>query len=120
MPVLHLKDAVLEHHAWWERFERVLHSHPADTAPSHVIHDHECTIGQWLHGEGARAFAEHHEFQKVKTLHGRLHDLAAKAWQAKVDEAHDLLDETLEEIKRIRHDMFMAWGQLNDIIGVYD
>lgn len=120
MAVLHFHQAVSEHHAWWERFEEFLQGHTDDLEREHVAHDHSCTIGRWLHGDDGAVFAHHPEFQAVKALHKRLHNVAGELWQARVDEAQERMQQLLDDAKQIRHELFMAWSALNEIVGVYE
>ena len=120
MAVLHFHKAVSEHQDWWERFEDFLHGRIDGLEFHHVAHDDACTIGSWLHGEDGAPFAHHPEFQVVKLLHKQLHELAGDLWHAKKDEAHERIEALLEEVHEIRHQMFLAWGVLNDVVGVYE
>lgn len=123
MPVLHFQNAVMEHTEWWNRFEHFLHT--GENASGHnleaddIARDDLCAIGHWLHGDGMR-FAEHSVYQEVKYLHKEMHVLAGRAWHAKADGDHDLLSSLITDIKKIRHEMFMAWADLNTIVGAYE
>lgn len=127
MPVLHLQDAVLEHAAWWTAFEALLRSEGnAVAAPSKrslehpaVARDDQCAIGRWLYGDGAQ-FSDLAAFQMVKNLHKELHDLSGMALLAKSEGSLELVVALIGDIHKIRHDLFMAWDALNDIIGGYD
>lgn len=127
MPVLHLQDAVKEHVEWWAAFEAFLRADlnatPNDAihAPEHqdVARDDRCAIGRWLHGDGAQ-FSNLAAYQMVKNLHKELHDLSGMAWQARVSGNLALMESLIGDIHKIRHDLFMAWDALNDIIGGYD
>lgn len=127
MPVLHLQDAVKEHAEWWAAFDAFLHADP-NAPPSVAIHaperqdvarDDRCAIGCWLHGDGAQ-FSNLAAYQMVKNLHKEMHDLSGMAWQARVAGNLALMETMILDIHKIRHDLFMAWDALNDIIGAYD
>jgi hypothetical protein len=127
MPVLHLQDAVLEHAQWWSAFEHFLHSDEnaaIDLANRRleredVARDDRCAIGRWLHGDGAQ-FSDLAAYQMVKNLHKELHDLSGMALFAKTQGNLELVQVLIGDIHKIRHDLFMAWDALNDIIGGYD
>lgn len=133
MPVLHLQDAVREHAEWWAAFETFLHADPTviptPNAPPNtgtyaperqdVARDDRCAIGRWLHGDGAQ-FSNLAAYQMVKNLHKELHDRSGMAWQARVAGNLALMEALIRDIHKIRHDLFMAWDALNDIIGSYD
>ena len=127
MPVMHLQDAVLEHAQWWSAFEHLLHSDEnAAIDPTNrrfdredVVRDDRCAIGRWLHGDGAQ-FSDLAAYQMVKNLHKELHDLSGMALFAKTQGNLELMQVLIGDIHKIRHDLFMAWDALNDIIGGYD
>jgi predicted GTPase len=124
MKILHFQDAVLEHTEWWDRFERFLNSegHDSDDAQlryEDIVHDDKCAIGRWLHGDGAQ-FAEFKSYQRVKSLHKDLHDLSGRAWQAKTNGEMETMASIVAEIKVIRHELFMAWSALNEVVGSFD
>jgi hypothetical protein len=53
----------------------------------------------------------------VKTIHRELHALAGKMVQAKAEANRVLLEELTAQMNQIRHDLFIAWDALNDMVG---
>lgn len=116
MAVLHFQQAVEEHLNWLENFKAALGGDFKALKAEEIIRDDVCTIGMWLHGEGEK-FAHLKEFQRVKELHKKVHDVATRLWKARRQHEEACLDDLLNELDDVKHVMFLAWSDLNSLIG---
>lgn len=120
MGVLHFQDAVENHHKWLDDFIASLSGADEKLCREQVVRDDLCVIGQWLHGEGIK-FSHLPEFQAVKDLHKTIHDIAARAWDAKKQHENQAqVDTILKELEEAKHALFMSWNDLNFVIGSLD
>ncbi|MFC1673026.1 CZB domain-containing protein [Pseudomonadota bacterium] len=84
-----------------------------------IGHYDKCVIGQWLYGAG-QEFAHLEAFQCIVVFHKKVHDLAAQAWLANSKSDHDLVEDLLTQLDDFKYQMFMAWADLNAVIGSHD
>lgn len=119
MAILHFQNAVNAHVLWSQKFADYLEGHHVSAEFDHVHRDDLCVIGQWLHGEGD-CYQHLSQFAVVKTIHRELHALAGKMVQAKAEANRVLLEELTVQMNQIRHDLFIAWDALNDLVGAYE
>lgn len=119
MAILHFQNAVTAHLQWSREFAAYLEGHSVSAEYAHAGRDDLCVIGKWLHGEGA-GFSHFEPFGVVKTLHRELHELAGQAVQAKAASDRTLLNGLMGQMDQVRHDLFMAWSDLNEMIGALE
>lgn len=119
MAILHFQNAVNAHLLWSQEFAAYLEGHHISAEFEEVHRDDLCVIGQWLHGEG-EAYSHLKHFDTVKSLHRELHALAGQAVQAKATGKLKQLDGLIAQMDRVRHELFMSWHALNDLVGALE
>ena len=119
MAILHFQEAMIHHHEWLAKVIVCLTSDSCDLTSHEIISDHNCLMGKWLHGSG-QYFSHLPEFQTVLTQHRILHETAGRAWKAKKDENMEQVQALLEDLSRLKKDMFVSWNELNSAIRSFE
>ncbi len=92
---MNLDNAVLAHHVWKTHLKSVIANKGRIDAEV-VRRDDCCEIGQWLHGEGARAYGHTPQFtalmDKHKVFHVEAGKVAAFVNTARYDEAARMVE----------------------------
>lgn len=74
---LNMRLAIEAHLKWKERLENTLAGSSGEHLEVGVVAaDDRCTLGQWLHGEAKRQFAQHPEYASLAKAHSEFHLLA--------------------------------------------
>lgn len=75
-------EAIGKHSKWKSKLRRYLEQQDGTLHPDEVSLDHNCFLGHWIYGEGAR-HSSLPEYKKLKFEHARFHvaasDLIRKA-----------------------------------------
>ncbi|HEY9164291.1 MAG TPA: CZB domain-containing protein [Magnetovibrio sp.] len=119
MAILHFQNAVSAHMLWSQNFHEFLEGRHDSAEFQDVHRDDLCVIGKWLHGEGS-CYCDLNHFNTVKSLHCELHAIAGQAVEAKSQSNQPLLDDLMGQMDRLRHELFMSWHALNDLIGALE
>lgn len=93
---LNMRLAIEAHLKWKERLEKALAGSSAEHLEVGVVAaDDRCILGQWLHGEAKRQFAQHPEYAALVRAHSDFHlmagDILCDAHDGKVEDARDKL-----------------------------
>lgn len=70
-------QAIGKHSKWKSKLRRYLESYDGSLHPDAVSLDHNCFLGSWIYGEGAR-YSLLPEYTKLKYEHARFHTLASE------------------------------------------
>ncbi len=102
---LNMRLAIEAHLKWKERLEKAL----AGSAGEHlevgvVAADDRCTLGQWLHGEAKRRFAQHPEYAALVKAHSEFHLMAGDILCDAHDGRHDSARDKLRSVFRQKSD----------------
>ncbi len=69
--------AVAESHVLlFSRLKNYVHGELEEESADFVDHAHQCELGAWLHGEGARHFGHLSAFNHLREIHEKFHDEA--------------------------------------------
>lgn len=83
---LNFKTALESHLGWKVRLMNVIDGTSEETIDPRIVScDDQCTLGKWLHGEGAIQFGEQVGFQNVVTAHAHFHRCAGHALELALD-----------------------------------
>ncbi len=93
---LNMRLALEAHLKWKERLEKTLAGSSGESLEVGVVAaDDRCTLGQWLHGEARRLFAQYPEYDSLVKAHADFHlmagDILCDAHDGRTDEARDKL-----------------------------
>jgi len=99
---LDMKVALDAHAAWKGRLESQIRGDAGETlSVATVAADSNCALGQWIHGDGKRQFADYPEYAQLCKAHAEFHLCAGGI----LSDAHDgntvAADEALK--KNFRH-----------------
>lgn len=96
---LNMKLAIEAHLKWKERLEKALAGEASEALQvGHVAADDRCVLGQWLHGDAKRLYAQVPEYQELVRSHADFHLLAGDILCDAHDGRHDVARE------KLRHD----------------
>lgn len=73
---MNFEQGVAEHLAWKDRLFEFLARPDARLNPSEVASDQNCTLGKWIHSEGAN-YADYSEFAALRSEHAHFHKVVA-------------------------------------------
>lgn len=101
-PEFGFQDAIDAHLDWKRRLINTVAGWSSDVLPrNHVETEHDCRLGQWLDGAGARRFGGIPSFGQLVRHHQEFHRTALRiielAEGGKVTEAEDLLNGPFRE-----------------------
>ena len=83
---LDMKVALDAHTAWKARLESQIRGDAGETLNvATVAADSNCALGQWIHGDGKRAFADYPEYDQLRKVHADFHLCAGGI----LSDAHD-------------------------------
>ncbi len=83
---LNFKTALESHLGWKVRLMSVIDGSSEETIDLRIVScDDQCTLGKWLHGEGAVQFGEQMGFQNVVAAHAHFHRCAGHALTLALD-----------------------------------
>ena len=68
--------AIKVHSDWKQKLAEYIVRPDGHLKPTDVGLDHKCSLGEWIHGDGA-AYSKFPEFSILKTEHTRFHKAAA-------------------------------------------
>lgn len=95
---LNMKAALDAHANWKKRLEQTLAGSSGETLEvAKVASDNQCTLGQWLHGEGKQRFAKFSEYHSLIRSHAEFHLTAGEI----LCDAHDGNKESAQD--KLRH-----------------
>ena len=86
---LDMKAALDAHAAWKQRMRDVIEGKAELPDVSKVARDDLCLLGQWLHGEGKRAFGSHPAYQKLVQTHAEFHLCVGETLSAHASGQHE-------------------------------
>ncbi len=89
---MNFDEAIAAHGNWKQKLADYLRKPDGSLKASEISADNKCTLGQWIHGEGAK-YSKLSEYSALKTDHARFHKSAAEVVR-KADAGQSVAEET--------------------------
>ena len=114
---LPLVFALVEHRAWVNEFDELVTGNGRAELP---VGADECHFGKWFRGEGEERYGARSEYEEIRTLHNRVHQVAEQLLGAYSEGRHDESLARLGELHDLREMMTMHLRYLVQAVGQPD
>lgn len=109
--------ALVEHRAWVNEFDELVTGNGRAELP---VGADECHFGKWFRGEGEERYGARSEYEEIRTLHNRVHQVAEQLLGAYSEGRHDESLARLGELHDLREMMTMHLRYLVQAVGQPD